>query len=83
MEMVKNFPKIEKFFTKEALLKFAKTLPKNLGEYNWGLGTMIRLKMLGPKNRLYKLFVQRGYTDKEEMTMEVIRRFHKHICDKI
>ena len=82
-EIEKNFPRIEKFLTEEDLLIFAHAQPDALEEYNWGLGTMIRLKLLRPKGMLYRKFVQEGFTDRDEVTMEIIREFYEHIQHKI
>ena len=81
-EIEKNFPRIEKFFTPESLSIFAYTQPRDLEKYNWGLGTMIRLKLLRPKKILYRKFVQEGFVDRDEMTMEIIRAFYKYIHRK-
>jgi len=78
-EIEKNFPRIEKFFPQGAMLEFINTAPYKLKKYNWGLGTMIRLKLLRPKSALYKSFSQEGFTDRDEMTMEIIRNFHEYI----
>ena len=81
-EIEKNFPVIEKFLAEEALLAFAYAHPDDLEKYNWGLGTMIRLKLLRPRRILYRKFVQEGFTDRDEMTMEIIRAFHKYTQHK-
>ena len=82
-EIEKNFPRIEKFFTPEGLSLFAHAQPHDLEKYNWGLGTMIRLKLLRPKGALYKKFAAAGFTDRDEMTMKIISAFHKYIQHKI
>ena len=82
-EIEKNFPKIEKFFTKEDLLSFAHTHPNYLKEYQWGLGTMIRLKLLYSKGTLYKKFVGEEFANRDEMAMEIIWEFYKYIRHKI
>lgn len=79
-EIEKNLPQIEKFFSQETMLEFINTAPDELEKYNWGLGTMIRLKILRPKSALYKSFSQEGFTDRDEMAMEIIRKFHEYIC---
>ena len=81
-EIVKSFPKIEKLFTKEYLLSFAHTHPNYLKEYQWGLGTMIRLKLLGPQKPLYKKFIEEGFVSRDEMSMKIILEFYKHIRAK-
>ena len=81
-ELDKNFPKVEKFLSPESLLTFAHTQPYDLEKYNWGLGTMIRLKLLRPKGGLYKKFTQMGFADRDEMTMEVILAFYKYTQHK-
>ena len=78
-EIEKSFPKIRKLFTEEKLFEFSQTTVAGLEKYNWGLGTMIRLKLLKSKSSLYQVFLQSGFTDRDEMTMEIIREFHK-IC---
>ena len=75
-EIEKSFPRIEKLFTNETLLEFLETEYGDLGKYNFGLGTLIRLKLLRPDRVLYKVFVQNDYTDKEKMSMKMIIEFH-------
>ena len=82
-EIEKNFPKIEKFFSPETLLKFAHTRPEDLGIYHFGLGTMIRVKLLRPKGALYKKFTAEGFADRDEMSMKIISEFYKYIRYKI
>ena len=82
-EIEKNLPRIEKFLTEEDLLAFAGAQPDDLEKYNWGLGTMIRLKLLRPTRILYKKFVQEGFTNRDEMTMEIIREFYNYMQHKI
>jgi len=81
-EIEKSFPKIEKLFIKEKILEFSRTLPDDLEKYNFGLGTMIRLKLLRPESVLYRKFVQNGFTDKNKMTMEIIKEFYNFKCRK-
>ena len=83
IEIEKNFPRIKKFFTEKTLLEFSHTPPGCLEKYNFGLGTMIRLKLLKPKSVLYKKFIQNGFTDKEKMTMEIIKAFYTSIQRRI
>ena len=78
-EIKKSFRKIEGFIPPEKLEKFKNTSPKYLEKYNYGLGTMIRLKLLRPKSVLYRAFIENGFTDKDEMTIEIITSFHKNI----
>lgn len=73
----KAFPAMEKFFTEKSLLKFLNAPASHLEKYNFGLGTMMRLKLLRPKHVLYRKFVQKGLADKDEMTLIVIKEFHK------
>jgi len=78
-EIKKNFPKIEKFFTEATLLEFLHTPIDDLEKYNFGLGTMIRLKLLHSNNVLYKKFIGEGSTDRDEMVTIIIKEFHKYI----
>ncbi len=78
-EIEKSFPKIEKLLTEERLLEFLQTPSVHLGKYNFGLGTIIRLKLLRPKGTLFQAFVQNGFTDRDEMTIEILKGFHQSI----
>ena len=82
-EIEKNFPRMEKFVTEEVLCTFAYAQPDHLKAYHWGLGTMIRLKLLRPKGVLYRKFIQEGFTDRDEMTMEIMKEFYKYMQQKI
>jgi len=77
-EIEKHFPAIEKFFTASIRSEFAATPISDLGKYNIGLGTMIRLKLLRPKSKLYKRFIKHHVLDKDRMTMIIIREFYSH-----
>ena len=55
-EIEKHFPKIEKLFIAKTLCEFLSTGKIDLYDYNFGLGTIIRLKMLSSKSVLYKQF---------------------------
>jgi len=78
-QIEKSFSQIEKLFSKKALLEFSKNRPGHLKEYNFGLGTMIRLKVLRPKSTLYLSFIKNGFIDRDEMTMEIIKAYHRHL----
>ncbi len=79
----KNIPKIEKYLTEAMLMEFLNTPCEDLKKYNVGFGTMIRLKLLTPKSALYKKFSQYGFNDKDEISMEIIKEFHKYIICKM
>lgn len=81
--MKKNIPKIEKYFTEEKLMEFSHTPPEDLEKYNVGLGTMIRLKLLKPKSDLVKKLSRYGFDDKDRISMEIIKEFHKYIRCKM
>lgn len=78
-EMRKSFPDVGKLFTEVTLSEFSTTPPADLEKYNFGLGTMIRLKLLRPKSALYKKFVKRGITDRDKMAMTLMLEFHKYM----
>ena len=82
-EIEKNFPKVEKFLTEEVLFVFAYAQPDDLERYRWGLGTLIRLKLLRPKGVLYRKFIQEGFTDRDEMALEIMRVFHQYTQRKM
>ncbi len=73
----KSFLLIEALFTPSRLLEFLCTPADKLNKYNLGLGTMIRLKVLRPRNTLYRAFVKEGVTDKDKMTMTILKAFHE------
>ena len=79
-EIEKAFPKLEKLFTKEELLRFSKMPKKHLENYAYGMGMTIRLKLLR-NNMLYKCFVQHGFTDKDEIALKIIQHFHSSLQD--
>jgi len=78
-EIEKSFPKIEKLFTETSLSKFAQTPYGLLNKYQVGLGTMTRFRLLRRSNALYKAFIREGFTDKDEMTLMILREFRKHL----
>jgi hypothetical protein len=76
-QIKKSFPKIRELFSESTLTELCATPLKELEKYNFGLGTMIRLKLLKPKGCLYKAFIKQGYCDKNEMSMKMIKEFHE------
>lgn len=77
-EIEKSLPKIEKLFTEKTLSEFLQTPSDDLEKYNVGFGTMIRLRLLGPKSALYQKFLQRGFADRDDIAMEMIKAFHSN-----
>ena len=76
-EIEKILPKVGKILTQERMQQFLQIPYIHLDEYDFGLGTMIRLKLLGSKNTLYKAFIEIGITDRYIMTMIIIRKFYR------
>ncbi|MHB1314256.1 MAG: hypothetical protein ACYCX2_02075 [Christensenellales bacterium] len=81
-EIERNFPKIEKLCTESIRRELSTSFIIDLGKFNYGFGTMIRLRLLRPFHVLYKHFISNGYTDLDEMSMEVMRAFHKYMVQK-
>jgi len=80
-EIKNSFPKIRKLFVREYIWEFSQTPFAELKRYNYGMGTMIKLKVLKRNKRFYKLFVQNGVTDWDEMTMIIIYEFHQSLAE--
>ncbi len=78
-DMEKYIYKIEPYFTEEKRLNFSHTPIEDLEKYNVGLGTMIRLKILTPKSDLSKKLAQSGFNDKDKISMEILKEFHKYV----
>ena len=78
-EIAKNLPKIENLLSKDTLKAFAQTPEDLLGKYLAGLGTVVRLKLLCDHNALYRAFLKEGFTDRDEMTLIILREFRKHL----
>ena len=76
-EIERIFPKVEKILTEERLAEFLRTPYADLDKYDFGLGTMIKLKLLKPKNKIYLTFVENGIADRDIMAKIIIRDFHK------
>ena len=81
-EIKKSFPKMERIFNQKTLLELRHTPECGLAKYNIGLGTIIRLTLLNPKNKLYKNFSSVEISDKYKMSMKIICEFHKYLNDK-
>lgn len=75
----KTFPVLEELITDKTLSELSIIDENDLKKFNYGLGTIIRLKLLRPKSTLYKIFIQNGFTDKDQMTMEILKEFFKYI----
>ncbi len=78
-EIEKSFPKIKGFITRETLREFSEASPDKLEGYNFGLGTMIRLKLLHPRKTLYGRLLREGYVNQDEMAMRIISEFHGYL----
>ena len=75
----KSFPKIEKLFTQQQLIEFKNTKINDLTYYQSGLGTMIKIKILKPKSALKRLFIEKGITNTDIMTLILINLFHSYV----
>ncbi len=77
-----SFPRIEKLLSDAALGELAATSADELAGLNFGIGTIIRLKLLRPKSPLYRAFCENGFSDKERMSYEIMRAFQEYLLAK-
>ncbi len=57
--------------------ELAETPETKLGGCHFGLGLYLRNHVLTPESKLYGLFVFSGVTEKDDMSAELIRRWHR------
>ena len=81
-EIEKTFPMLEKMFAEEKITEFRNTPKDDLGKYDFGMGTMIRLKILRQKSYIYKCFLARGFKKRNKMSAVIIECFHAYITNK-
>ena len=73
--MKKSLPKAEKLFNDSAMSQFSNTPINDLRKYNMTFGSLIRLKLLR-KSVSYRLFLKNGFTDRDDMSMEILYALH-------
>ncbi len=71
-EIEKTFPQIEKLFDKASLDDFSKCDYIDLPMYHFGLGTSIR------NSEIFKVFVNHGITQKDDMSSLLIHLFYAY-----
>ena len=57
------------------MTEFLNTPIDDLEKYNMTFGSIVRLKLLR-KSVLYRLFLQNGFTDRDDMSMEMLYALH-------
>lgn len=75
-EIKKSFSEIEKLFDEEQLHQFCCCSYSKLYDYHFGLGTWIRNNLLNENCNLYRLFVQGGIMQKDDMSVLMIHLFY-------
>ena len=80
---LKNLQILERLFTTELLQEFSHADEDDLYKYRYGMGTIIRVKILNPRNLAYKSFVKSGVTDREDMTNFILHDFHEYLKEKL
>lgn len=78
-EIEKKLNKMDSLLTPDLRSQFFLAEEEDLEEYNYGFGTLVRLKLLGPKSPLYKQFLQAGYSNRDQITLYLLRVFHRHL----
>lgn len=78
-EIEKSFPRLEKLFISENLTTFKYTPNGDLYIYHFGFGIWIRDHFLNETSTLYKLFINNGITDKDDMSVFIIELFYIHL----
>lgn len=81
-EIEKWCPKLEKMFQDNVLEEFCAAGPRQIRKFNYGIGTMIRLRLFRRDTVLYKNYVRPGHIGISELTEAVMRRFHKYLRDR-
>lgn len=72
-----QFEALETFLGPEKLEKFVRTPINRLNPCCFGLGPYIRSRLLPPGRELYRTFQKKGIFHSEDMSRELIRRFHQ------
>ena len=81
-EIKKNFPIMEKFFSKTELNNFFHTPYNHLYRYHFGFGTWIRNCLLPETSPLYELFRKNGIVQKDEMALFMIQLFYLDLHER-
>ena len=72
-----QFEALETFLGPEKLEKFVRTPINRLNPCCFGLGPYIRSHLLFPREDLYRAFWENGFLHPDDITRELIRRFHQ------
>jgi hypothetical protein len=76
------FHKLDRIFTRDYLNRFKETSEDALDEYQYQIGTMIRLHLLTERSSLHRHFFSLGYETRYEMAMVIIKEYHAWLQDK-
>ena len=76
-ELEKSYTKIESWLTPETLQRCKEKYM--LDPPDFGLGAMIKLRLLRPRSILYKLFVREGCFLRDEMTQTILGGFSRYL----
>ena len=82
VEIENSFPAIQKLMNDEIEANFLLCKFENLGRYRFILGLWIRNNLLMENSKLYKLFINGGVDNKEQMSALMIQLFYIYLRNK-
>lgn len=81
-EIQKNFPDMEKLFSKDNLRCFACSDYSQLSDYHFGFGTWIRNNILAKNEVLISMFFKIRVKNFDDMSLIIIHLFYIYINEK-
>ncbi len=78
-EIVKIFPILENLFSYDDFIEFKNCKSEELWQYHFGLGTWIRNNIIHKDSILYKLFLESGVVDMDDMSSVITHKFHNRV----
>lgn len=81
-ELKNSFFVLETLFAEEDLSLFRQAPAKDVKNYRYHCGLMVRLKLLGKGSRLYKAFVSEGILNREIMVERILLAFYMHLQEQ-
>lgn len=73
------FTRMDHLLPADKTEEFLATPAAELWRFNFGFGTMVRLKLLAPGKRLHTLFEEQGCSDRDIMTMILLEEYQKYL----
>lgn len=81
-EIEEHFHDMQSFFSPNEKARFRDCEEDEVWRYHFGFGLWIRNTLLLPNERLYKMFIEEGISQKDDMSAYMIYQFHQYLREQ-